>query len=424
MPGRGAILSGVRVAIMTAGSRGDVAPFTGLGHGLARAGHEVTLVTHGRFEPLALRAGLGFHALPVDPRAELESARGRALHRSTTGVGKLVRVVAMARTLAVEMADDLVAAARKSDALLLSGSVAPLGHAVAVGLALPSLGLNLQPLAATREFAPPMLGIGSWGALGNRVAGLGLNLAVEQVFAAALPPVRTRLGLPPVGTAAALRSRDRQGWPVLHGFSPRVVARPRDWRPGLDVAGYWWPYDGDEPLPDEVRGFLDAGPPPVFVGLGSATVPDPARVGAEIVGALRRAGLRGVIQRGWAGLAAAGDDMLTIDEVPHSALFPHMAAVVHHAGAGTTAAGLRAGVPAVPVPIQFDESFWAARLVALGVAPCAVPLRRLTAEVLGAALIRATGDGGHRERARSLGVHIRDEDGVAPVVEAVNSLRR
>ncbi|MEU6351444.1 glycosyltransferase, partial [Streptomyces sp. NPDC047072] len=160
---------------MTAGSRGDVAPFTGLGHGLARAGHEVTLVTHGRFEPLAARAGIGFHAIPVDPRAELESSRGKGLHRSGTGVGKLLRVVALARALAGSMTDDLVAAARASDALLLSGSLAPLGHAIAEGLSLPSLGLNLQPLAATREFAPPMLGVGSWGALGNRAAGAGVE---------------------------------------------------------------------------------------------------------------------------------------------------------------------------------------------------------------------------------------------------------
>ncbi|MDH6546765.1 sterol 3beta-glucosyltransferase [Streptomyces sp. SAI-041] len=412
----------MRVAIMTAGSRGDVAPFTGLGHALARVGHQVTLVTHGRFAPLAARAGLGFHALPVDPRAELESARGRALHRSTTGVGKLMRVVSMARALAVEMTDDLVAAGRASDALLLSGSVAPLGHAVAVGLGLPSLGLNLQPLAPTREFAPPMLGTASMGTLGNRVAGLGLNLAVEQVFAAALPPLRARLGLPPMGTAAALRARERQGWPVLHGFSPQVVARPGDWRPGLDVAGYWWPYDGDEPLPDDLLGFLDSGPPPVFVGLGSATVPDPARTSAEIVRALRRAGLRGVIQRGWAGLSATGDDMLTVGEVPHSALFPRTAAVVHHAGAGTTAAGLRAGVPAVPVPVQFDEGFWAARLVALGVAPQAVPLRRLSADTLEAALVRVTRDTKYRERARALGAGIRAEDGVTPVLAAVDRL--
>ncbi|KKD03646.1 glycosyltransferase [Streptomyces sp. WM6386] len=407
---------------MTAGSRGDVAPFTGLGHGLVRAGHEVTLVTHGSFEPLVAGSGLGFHALPLDPRAELESSRGRALHDSATGAGKLLRVVRMARALAQEMADDVLAAARGCDVLLLSGSLAPLGHTVAEGLSLPSMGVYLQPLAPTREFGPPMLGGRSWGAAGNRLAGHGVGLAVEQVFAATVPAVRERLGMPQARTTAALRARERQAWPVHHGFSPLVVARPRDWRAGLDVTGYWWPYDVKSELPPEVRDFLDAGEPPVFVGLGSATVPDPGRLSADIVRALRRAGLRGVIQQGWGGLAADGEDMLTVGEVAHSALFPHMAALVHHAGAGTTAAGLRAGVPAVPVPVQFDAGFWSARLVALGVAPRAVPLRGLNTDTLASALTRVTRDPGYRERARALGARIREEDGVGPVVEAVSRL--
>ncbi|MCX4767077.1 glycosyltransferase [Streptomyces sp. NBC_01275] len=407
---------------MTAGSRGDVAPFTGLGHALVRAGHEVTLVTHERFAPLVSGSGVGFHALPVDPRAELESERGRGLHRSSTGPGKLLRVARMARALVGTMTDDLVTAARTSDVLLLSASLAPLGHAVAEGLSLPSVGLYLQPVAPTREFAPPMLGGGSWGTVGNRLAGHGVALAVEQIFAPALPAVRTRLGLPPVRRpGAGLRARERD-WPVLHGFSPLVVPRPRDWRAGLDVTGYWWPYDRASRLPSEVRDFLDAGPPPVFVGLGSATVPDPGRLSAEIVAGLRRAGLRGVIQRGWAGLAADGDDMLTVDEVPHALLFPETAAVIHHCGAGTTAAGVRAGVPAVPIPIQFDEGFWADRLVTLGVAPGVLPLRALTAETLAAALTRATHEIAFRERARELGVRVRAEDGVGRVVEAVGRL--
>jgi len=96
--------------------------------------------------------------------------------------------------------------------------------------------------------------------------------------------------------------------------------------------------------------------------------------------------------------------------------------VVHHAGAGTTAAGLRAGVPAVPVPVQFDEGFWAARLVRLGVAPRAIPLRRLTADTLTAALTRATADPSYGQRAATLAVGIRAEDGVGPVLDAVNRL--
>ncbi len=151
-------------------------------------------------------------------------------------------------------------------------------------------------------------------------------------------------------------------------------------------------------------------------------MPDAGRLSAQVVAALRRAGLRGVIQRGWGGLAADGEDLLTIGEVPHALLFPRMAAVVHHAGAGTTAAGLRAGVPAVPVPVQFDAGFWSARLVGLGVAPGVVPLRRLTASALASALVRATRDPAYRERARALGTRVRGEDGAAPVVEAVDRL--
>ena len=401
---------------MTAGSRGDVAPYTGLGHALSAAGHDVTLVTHGRFERLVAGSGVRFHSLPLDPRAELESERGQSLHRSATGVGKLVRVVAMARALAGRMTDDMLTAARDSDVLLLAASTAPLGLAIAEGLALPSIELPLQPLAPTREFGPPMLGGRSWGGLGNRVAGHGVNLAIERVFSAAVPEARARLGLPRRAAPGPRRGR------VLHGFSPLVVPRPRDWRPDLEVAGYWWPYDGEAHLPSELRDFLDAGPPPVFVGLGSATVPDPAGLSAEVVGALRLAGLRGVVQRGWGGLEAVGDDVLTIDDVPHSVLFPRMAAVVHHCGAGTTAAGLRAGVPAVPVPVQFDEGFWAARLVALGVAPGAVPLRSFSAGALAAALRRAAGDPSYGRRALALADGLRAEDGAAPVVAAVNRL--
>lgn len=158
------------------------------------------------------------------------------------------------------------------------------------------------------------------------------------------------------------------------------------------------------------------------MGLGSATVPDPGRLSGEIVRALRAAGLRGVIQRGWGELRATGDDMFTVGEVPHSILFPRTAAVVHHAGAGTTAAGLRAGVPAVPVPVQFDEGFWAARLVALGVAPGVLSPRGLRAERLAPALVRATTDPAFRRSARNLAERLRTEDGVTPVAEALDRL--
>jgi UDP:flavonoid glycosyltransferase YjiC (YdhE family) len=114
--------------------------------------------------------------------------------------------------------------------------------------------------------------------------------------------------------------------------------------------------------------------------------------------------------------------MITVGDVPHAPLFPRMAAVVHHAGAGTTAAVLRAGVPSVPVPVQFGAGFWAARLVALGTAPRAVPLRRLTAEALAPALRRATSDPAYRQSAQALARRPAQGDGAAPVLAALGRL--
>ncbi|WP_344570428.1 glycosyltransferase [Streptomyces axinellae] len=433
----------MRVAVMTAGSRGDVAPYTGLAHGLARAGHEVTLATHGSFRSVVAAPGVGFHPLPVDPRAVLESERGRGLHDSTTGAGKILRLMSIGRTVVAEMAAELVGVARENEVLLLSSSLAPLGYAIGQGLGVPSMGVYLQPLHPTGAFGPSVIGTRSFGPAGNRLAAHVVNAGVDGMFTPTLrTTVRQLLGLPR-GSARTARhaARERRLWPVHHGFSPLVVPRPRDWRPGLTVSGYWWPYDPpDAELPARVRDFIDAGPPPVFVGLGSATVPDPAGTSALVVRALRAAGLRGVIQRGWAGLRAdedresgeggaghagsrgGGGEVLTVGDVPHALLFPRMAAVVHHCGAGTTGAGLRAGVPAVPVPVQFDAGFWAARLVALGVSPVAVPLRQLTVDRLAAALTAAVRNPAYARRAARVAGRLRAEDGVAPVLATLDRL--
>jgi UDP:flavonoid glycosyltransferase YjiC (YdhE family) len=149
---------------------------------------------------------------------------------------------------------------------------------------------------------------------------------------------------------------------------------------------------------------------------------DGERLGDIVSRAVRGAGARAVVQAGWAELDAAGDDVLVVGEVPHDWLFPRMAAVVHHAGAGTTGAGLRAGVPVVPVPVLFDQPFWAARLVALGVSPGSVPLARLSAERLSALIRLAVSEPSLRRRAEEVAARVRSEDGAGRIVEAVERL--
>jgi sterol 3beta-glucosyltransferase len=165
----------------------------------------------------------------------------------------------------------------------------------------------------------------------------------------------------------------------------------------------------------------------VFVGFGNMEPADPARLSEIVASAGQQAGVPLVIQAGQVGLAQAipapGGSIL-ISDVPHDWLFPQMAAVVHHAGAGTTAAGLRAGVPTVSVPKIGDQPFWAARLAALGAAPPPVPYKRLSAAALTAAIREATTRPSYRAQAQVLAGRLASEDSTGPVIEAVSRLRR
>ncbi|WP_030234292.1 glycosyltransferase [Streptomyces sp. NRRL S-350] len=407
----------MRILIATAGSRGDVAPFAGLGVRLRAAGHQVAVATHASFAESVRAAGLEFRALPLDPRAELASAQGQRLLRAGSGAGAILQLLRLGRKFMPALGDGIVeAVALGTDVLLTTGTTSALGQVAAEAAGVPIIELLLQPLDPTREFAPAVTGTRSLSRPGNLLAGHAVQTGIDQLFAPAVRGLRRRLGLPPQSIARARRHR-----PVLHGFSPTVVPRPADWHPRLDVAGYWWPpAQPDWQPPARLLDFLGAGPPPVFVGFGSLVVGDAERLTATAVAAARSAGVRLLLQSGWSGLSAEDSDtVLTIGDAPHDWLFPRMAAVVHHAGAGTTAATLRAGTPSIPVPGQLDAPFWASRLTALGVSPGPVPLRALAPARLAAAIRSALDNPHHLARAQSVAATLASEDGTAKVLTAV-----
>jgi UDP:flavonoid glycosyltransferase YjiC (YdhE family) len=164
----------------------------------------------------------------------------------------------------------------------------------------------------------------------------------------------------------------------------------------------------------------------VSVGFGSMASEDPAAVTALVRGAARDAGVRLVLRAGWGGLAPGSDDadVCAAEAMPHEWLFPRVAAVVHHGGAGTTGAGLRAGVPAVVVPFAMDQPFWGSRVAALGVGPTPVPRAKLTRPALAVALREAVTDRGMRARASALGALLRAEDGVGRAVSRLEAVGR
>jgi sterol 3beta-glucosyltransferase len=411
----------MRVLIVAVGSRGDVAPFTGLGTALRAAGHTVAIAGYEMFAGMVTGCGLEFRALPGDPRM-LEAARWQRGGTGPLGAVRLLRLIAAQMR---ELHAGMLAAVRQgTDVLLLAGLSYAGGYHIAEALGLPSMGLVLAPLSPTAEFPPSIVAARSLGRWGNRAAAYALILMGAPTLAGPLKELRAELGLPRLGTLDVVyRRQEAVHWPVFHGFSPAVVPRPADWPDNLKVVGYWWPVRpaGWSP-PADLEKFLGAGPPPVFISFGSMDPADSGRLTDLVATAGRQAGVRMVVQQGRAGLGQAGPapgDSIVVGEVPHDWLFPRMAAVVHHAGAGTTGAGLRAGVPAVGVPVLGDQPFWAARLAALGVGPRPIPYKRLSASKLAAAITDLTTRPSYRERAQALAARLAREDGTAPVVEAV-----
>ncbi|WP_016887653.1 glycosyltransferase [Mycobacteroides abscessus] len=405
------------IVIAALGSHGDVAPLTGVGVRLQQAGHRVTLTAYERFASLVRNCGIGFRGV-FEPRESSDEADvdvTRALFQFLAPQG--MRSLGTALLTALQDTP--------ADILLLSPFSELAGHPLAEANGIPSAGIRFQPYSATADFHPATLGGWSAGPTGNRLASRAGAELIDRLYGGVTAGFRRDFGLPKVSARRLREQRTKAGWTVLHGFSPHIVPRPTGWRPGLEICGYWWPQtDPQWRPPATLVDFLRAGPPPVYVGFGStmASAKQSEHISQLVRSALRRAGMRGIVQAGWAGINVGDETTLTVTEVPHRWLFPHVAAVVHHCGAGTTAAGLRAGVPTVAVPGLGDQPFWARRLRDLGLSADTVPQRTLTVERLAAAIRTAVTDPGIKIRARRIADLLDAEDGAAHVVSSVDRL--
>ncbi|KXP15089.1 glycosyltransferase [Tsukamurella pseudospumae] len=404
----------MRTAILAFGTRGDVVPLTGLARRLQSDGAEVVLAAQAPYRDEVVGAGVAYAPLPKDTRAEtlaspaaqalVDGAKPRPSKEALEEMREGLRGVGRA----------MAAAADGADVLLLEGPVgALLGRHVAAALGVPSAGVMFQPASPTGDFSPPALGVRSYGRLGNRFVWWAGGFA-ERVYAPVVAELRADLGLP----ARPTRAERTRTWPVLYPFSEHILPRPADWPPHLRVTGYLRPEPVGTLGPD-LAAFLSDGPPPVAVTLGSTATANGAALSSMIAEATAAAGVRAVVQRGWAGLEPEGENVFVVDEVPHSLLFPRCAAVVHHCGAGTTAATLRAGAPSIPVPGIMDQPFWARRLHLSGAATAPLPRHALTVDGLTAAL-RTVGE--HRAAAEGLGEKLRAEDGAGRAAAAITDL--
>ena len=413
----------MRIAIFTAGSQGDVQPCIILGRGLQQAGFDVLLAAPQNFADLIRRHGLCFHALRGDVQQIMASETGRRFMErgGTNPIRSMLAMRKMLGPVAIQMAEDALEACRGSEALLSLAVFAPFGNSIAEIQGIPLINVEPTPLLPTRAF--PAAG---WpvqqnlGAFHNRISGSAMLQMIWQWYGPYVNEFRKRFGL------VLLHSTDfhriLSATPLFGAYSPKVIPHPPDWPDQVHITGYWFQHALSEWCPsDELQAFLEKGEPPVYVGFGSMGGRNPQDFAAIVLEALAKSGQRGLLLTGWGGLNVmrVPDNVFVVNSAPHSWLFPRMAAVVHHGGAGTTAEGLRAGVPTVIVPFIVDQSFWGKRVKDLGVGPEPIPAKKLTSDKLASAIQTATTDSKMKQRAVALGKAIRAENGVGTAVKIV-----
>ncbi|WP_199313426.1 glycosyltransferase [Leptolyngbya sp. FACHB-671] len=329
----------------------------------------------------------------------------------------------MVQPLVAQAIADSWTACQGNDAIIFTAT-AVWGYDIAKALGIPGFFASLMPQSSNPDFPYPSLPPSL--RLGSILNGLSYPLLMEAfglVFRQSLNEFRrSQLHLPPIPFGRIYRRLDRLPTPALYGYSSSVVPKPKNWRDHIQVTGYWFLDQATDWQPSQaLLDFLAAGSSPVYVGFGSMSGEDAAHFTQIILEALKQIGQRGILLTGWGGIAQTElpDDVFLLSSVPHDWLFPRMAAIIHHGGAGTTAAALRAGVPSVVVPFFGDQPFWGNRVMKLGTSPSPIPKAQLTVDRLAAAITTAVTDSVMQKQAKAIGVKIRAEDGVQQAIKVV-----
>lgn len=411
----------MNITILAYGSRGDIQPFVALARGLQVRGHQVKLAAPHRFADFVAEYHVPFVPLAGDP--EEISRRFTAAGQNTLKVVHAIRDYV--NSIAVDVTRGAFAACDDAELIVHSFLFTTGAHSLARARGIPDVSIQTFPIfAPTREYPPAALSslppgllsyFGHW--LNTQIFWHGGNSGYDQkrkrhpgVFSFDLSwPFDEK---PP-----------RRATPLLFAVSPTVLPPAREWANRVTVTGYFFlDSPADYRPPTELMRFLEAGPAPICVTFGSMIHRASDRIAEMVLGAIRSAGQRAIVLTGWDGWKGrdSSDDLFFIESVPHDWLLPRCKAVIHHGGAGTTGAGLRAGIPNVVIPFAGDQMFWGKRVHAIGAGPQPILVKSLTARRLQSALTEVE-EGALRSRVQEVGRAIQAEDGVGETIRVVES---
>ncbi|KAI4728751.1 UDP-Glycosyltransferase/glycogen phosphorylase [Aureobasidium sp. EXF-10728] len=384
----------LNIVIQIVGSRGDVQPFIALGHELQRFGHRVRLATHGVFRDFVTKAGLEFYSIGGDPNelmAYMVKNPGLIPSMKTMQAGEISKKRNMIREMlegcwrSCIMPDDVTGAPFVADAIIANPPSFAHVHC-AQALCIPVHLMFTMPWTATKSFPHPLANIKDNGAepkMVNRLSYAMVEWMTWQGLADVVNGWRETMDLEPVPTTEGPFLAYTQNIPTTYCWSGALVPRPQDWGQHIDVCGFFFRDMPDYKPPPDLLDFLNAGPTPIYIGFGSIVLEDPKNMSMIIAEAVRSAGVRCILSRGWAGLSNLSNspDVFEVEW-----LFRHVSAVVHHGGAGTAACGLKNGLPSLVCPFFGDQPFWGEMIYAAGAGPKPIYHKDLTIENLSEAI--------------------------------------
>ncbi|KAM1234320.1 hypothetical protein ACFX13_003992 [Malus domestica] len=413
----------MQIVMLIVGTRGDVQPFIAIGKRLQDYGHRVRLATHSNFKEFVLTAGLEFYPLGGDPKV-LAGYMVKNKGFLPSGPSE----IPIQRSQLKDIIYSLFSACKepdmdsgipfKADAIIANPPA--YGHThVAEALKVPIHVFFTMPWTPTSEFPHPLSRVKQ--TTGYRLSYQIVDSLIWLGIRDMINDVRKKkLKLRPVTYLSGSQGYDSD---VPYGYiwSPHLVPKPKDWGPKIDVVGFCFlDLASNYEPPEALVKWLEAGDKPIYIGFGSLPVQEPQKMTQIIVEALEKTGQRGIINKGWGGLgelAEPKDFIYLLDNCPHDWLFLQCKAVVHHGGAGTTAAGLKAACPTTIVPFFGDQPFWGERVHARGVGPAPIAVDQFSLPKLVDA-INFMLDPKVKERAVELAKDMENEDGVTGAVKA------
>lgn len=416
----------MKITILSTGSRGDTQPYVALGVQLKKSGHTVRLAAFQNYESFVKDHGLEFYPIRGDVSIIAAGADGKDAMQADNPL-KIFLSFNKLKAHVFDLQQDFFNACKDSDVIVYHPGAA-IGYFAARHFNIPSVLATPFPMSPTREY--PSLIFYDAPRLGKGINFLSHKILEQIMWFASSSPLKDfwkqEFGKLPMDLSNPFSKQTSKRLPTIISCSEFVFPTPSDRSEHVHTTGYWFLDEEAGWNPSvELLNFLEKGSPPVYVGFGSIGNSDVALQTTELViNALKRSGQRGVLATGWNGMSKLKnipDDIFILESAPHSWLFPHMAAVVHHGGAGTTAAGLRAGVPSIIVPFGNDQFAWGRRVYELGVGPMPIPRKQLTAEKLADAIQSALSNE-MVNAAKELGKNIQSEKGTETAARVIEDV--